>query len=508
LFDPTPHHDCTMSQEKSTVRGPKLSIDADWEQQYVDGEWQHVSERERIEVENPATQELITEVPAASVADVDEAYDAATKAQTDWASTPPQERARVLRRVGELMEEHEEEIREILAIEGGSTVPKQDIEFNGTVTLVYDTAQFPFRVSGRHAESKIPGKENLVRREPAGIVGVITPWNVPLKLAMRAVAPAIALGNGVVLKPPGETPISGGLLLARLFEKAGLPEGILNVVPGHGSTAGDRVAAHPDSDVIAFTGSTHAGRLVGENAIDHFAFPALELGGNNAHVVLEDADLDTAVDAGTFGSFWNQGQVCISINRHLVHESIYDEYVERLAERASELKVGDPRDEDSIIGPIINETQRDQIMEFIEESVDQGATIETGGESDGLFVEPTVLSDAENNMAAACNEHFGPVAPVIPFSSDEEAVELANATEYGLAGSVHSADNGRARNVGDQIEVGMMHINDQPIHVEPHMPFGGVKDSGVGRYNGDWIIDEYTTTKWTSVQREERGYPF
>ncbi|WP_254822932.1 aldehyde dehydrogenase family protein [Haloglomus halophilum] len=497
-----------MSRQEPTVRGPEISIDADWDRQYVGGEWRRVEERERIEVENPATREHITEVPAASVEDVDDAYEAATAAQVDWAETPPQERARIVRRVGELMEKHEAAIREILAVEGGSTVPKQDIEFGGTVTLVYDTAQFPFRVSGRHADSKVPGKENMVRREPAGVVGVITPWNVPLKLAMRAAGPAIAVGNGVVLKPPAETPISGGLLLARLFELAGLPDGVLNVVPGHGSTAGDRVAAHPDSDVIAFTGSTQAGRLVGENAIDHFAFPALELGGNNAHVVLEDADLDTAVDAGVFGSFWNQGQVCISINRHLVHESIYDEYVERLAERAADLTVGDPRDEDSIVGPIINESQRDQIMTFIEETAEQGATIETGGENDGLFVEPTVLSGVENSMSAACNEHFGPVAPVIPFSSDEEAVELANGTAYGLAGSVHSADRGRARDVGDQIDVGMMHINDQPIHVEPHMPFGGVKDSGVGRYNGDWIIDELTTTKWTSVQREERGYPF
>jgi aldehyde dehydrogenase (NAD+) len=497
-----------MSQQESTVRGPELSIDANWDWQYIGGEWRHAKERERIEVENPVTREHITDVPAGSVEDVNDAYDAATSAQTEWAQTPPQERARILRRVGDLMEENEEAIREILAVEGGSTVPKQDIEFGGTITLVYDTAQYPFRVSGRHAESKIPGKENLVRREPAGVVGVITPWNVPLKLAMRAVAPAIALGNGVVLKPPEETSISGGLLLARLFEEADLPDGVLNVVPGHGSTAGDRVAAHPESDVIAFTGSTGAGRLVGENAINHFALPALELGGNNPHVILEDAPLDTAVDAGIFGSFWNQGQVCISINRHLVHESIYDEYVERLAERAAELKMGDPRDEDSIVGPIINESQRDQIMTFIEETVEQGATIETGGGNDGLFVEPTVLSGVENSMSAACNEHFGPVAPVIPFSTDEEAVEFANATEYGLAGSVHSANQGRARDVGDQIEVGMMHINDQPIHVEPHMPFGGVKDSGVGRYNGDWIIDEFTTTKWMSVQRADRDYPF
>lgn len=497
-----------MSDQVSSGRAPDVSIDADWNAMYVAGEWREAPDRKRIAVENPATREPITQVPAAAVEDVDDAYDAATTAQTEWEETTPDTRAQVVRTVAQLLEEYEEEVRQILAVEGGSAPSKQAIEHGGSVTFVYDAASFAFRMSGKHNQSKIPGKENIIQRNPKGVVGIISPWNVPLKLAIRAVAPAIATGNSVVLKPPAETPISGGLLIARLFEMAGLPGGVLNVVTGHGPTAGDRTAAHPDSDVIAFTGSTGVGRLVGENAIDHFALPALELGGNNPHVVLEDADIEKAVDAGTFGSFWNQGQVCISINRHLVQESIYDEYVERLADRAAELPVGDPRNDDTVIGPIINEDQRDEIVEFIEKTVEQGATLETGGDHDGLFVEPTVLSDVENSMSAACNEHFGPVAPVIPFSSDEEAVEMANATEYGLAGSVHSEDRGRARDVADQIDVGMIHVNDQPVNAEPHVPFGGVKQSGVGRYNGEWIIDEFTEMKWTSVQRESRDYLF
>ncbi|GAA0268894.1 aldehyde dehydrogenase family protein [Halobacterium noricense] len=497
-----------MSQHTSSSRETHLSIDADWDALYIDGEWRDAEHGDVTPVENPATREVVAEVPEGTEADVDDAYAAATAAQEEWANTTPDERARVVRTVAQLLDDYEDEICDLLAIESGGAPSRQAIEHGGAVTFVHDAASFAFRMSGRHNQSKIPGKENIVQRDPVGTVGVISPWNVPLKLSIRAVAPAIATGNTVVLKPAGETPITGGLLIAKLFEMAGLPEGVLNVVTGPGSTAGDRTAAHPDSDVIAFTGSTEVGRLVGQNAIDHFALPALELGGNNPHVVLEDADLDDAVNAGVFGSFWNQGQVCISINRHLVHESLYDEYAERLAERAAELPVGNPLDDDVVIGPIINEAQRDQIVDYVERTVEEGATLETGGDYDGLFVEPTVLTGVTNDMTAACNEHFGPVAPIIPFSSDEEAIELANATEYGLAGSVHSADRGRARDVADQIEVGMMHVNDQTVNVEPHVPFGGKKDSGMGRYNGDWILQEFTELKWTSVQRESRQYPF
>jgi len=497
-----------MSEQVRTERATEFSVDADWDALYIDGEWRSVPDRDRIDVENPATRETFAQVPSGTVEDVDAAYDAALAAQGEWANTSPARRSEVVRTAAQILDDHEDEIKELLAVEGGSAPPKQMIEHGGSVTFTHDAASYAYRMDGKHNQSNTPGKENIIQRKPAGTVAVISPWNVPLKLSIRAVAPAIATGNTVVLKPAGVTPITGGLLLARLFDAAGLPDGVLNVVTGPGSTVGDRVAAHPGSDVVAFTGSTGVGRTVGENAVDHFALPALELGGNNAHVVLEDADLDQAVDAGTFGSFWNQGQVCISINRHLVHESIYDEYAERLAERAAELPIGDPREDDTVIGPIINESQRDEILEYVEQTVDEGATLLTGGDHDGLFVEPTVLRDATNDMSAACNEHFGPVAPIVPFSDDDEAVELANATEYGLAGSVHSSDRGRARDVADRIEVGMMHVNDQPVNAEPHVPFGGMKDSGMGAYNGDWIIEEMTVSKWTSVQREPRDYPF
>ncbi|ARS88756.1 aldehyde dehydrogenase family protein [Natrarchaeobaculum aegyptiacum] len=496
-----------MTRQTDTQR-TDFTIDADWNGLFVDGEWYRPNDRESIPIYSPTSRERVSQVPAGTVGDVDAAFEAAAAAQETWGEALPQERGEYVRHVQELIEEHHDELTELLAIESGSARPKASREFTSTGEMLDDVVTYPFRMTGGHSQSKISGKENIVKREPVGVVSVISPWNFPFQLSLRAVAPAIALGNTVVLKPATETPITGGLLIARLFEAAGLPDGVLNVVPGHGSEIGDRVAGHPEMDAVAFTGSTEVGQRVAENAARQLAIPAMELGGNNPHVVLEDADIERAVDAGIFGSFMHQGQICISINRHLVHESIYDEYVTQFVDRAASLPVGDPLDEETIVGPIINEDERDTVLEYVERSVEQGATVELGGSGDGLFVEPTVLSGMTNDMAAACNEHFGPVAPIVPFADDEEAVELANATEYGLAASVHSREIRRARTVADAIDAGMVHINDQPINNEPHVPFGGMKASGMGRYNSEWIIDEFTEPKWTSIQHEPREYPF
>ncbi|MFB6072540.1 MAG: aldehyde dehydrogenase family protein [Halobacterium sp.] len=482
--------------------------DADWTTQYIDGEFRPAGDRDTIPVHDPSTREQFTDVPAGTTDDVDAAYEAAADAQQAWADTSPQQRASVVRGVRDLLKEHRDDVLELLAAESGSTTTKGYAEFYTAVGITGEAASFPMRMSGDHRDSTVDGKENLVVREPQGVVGVISPWNFPLNLSIRAVAPAIATGNSVVLKPATNTPVTGGLLVAKLFEAAGLPDGVLNVVTGHGSDIGDRVAGHDELDVVAFTGSTPVGKRVAATAAENLALPAMELGGNNVHVVTDDADLDRAVDGGVFGSFLHSGQVCISINRHVVHEDVYDEYVDRLTERAESLPTGSAHDPDNVVGPIIDETQRDQILQFVDDSLDAGATLETGGGHDGLVVEPTVLSDVTNDMAAACNEHFGPVAPVIPYSDDDEAVQIANDTEYGLSGSVHAGDVGRARDIADRIDTGMIHINDQPINDEPHVPFGGTGDSGIGRYNGEAVMDEFTQEKWISVQRDPRDYPF
>jgi aldehyde dehydrogenase (NAD+) len=489
-------------------------MDADWNTLFVDGEWLDAGDRETIAVEDPSTREHLTDIPAGTVEDVDDAYAAAVDAQAAWEQQSPGKRAQVVQQVFELMNEHEDALNELLVAESGSSAIKSSLEVDTAAASVSEAATFPSRAGGDVRDSTIEGKENLVKREAAGVVAVIPPWNFPLHLSIRAVAPAVALGNGVVIKPATETPVTSGLVIARLFEMAGAPPGLVNVVTGRGSSIGDRVAGHPDVDVVAFTGSTAVGRQVAKQAVDSLAFPAMELGGNGPNVVLEDADLDNALSAAAFGSFAHQGQVCISINRHLVHEDIYDEYVDGLVEKAEMVPKGSAHDPSTVVGPIINESQRDEILEYVEQTVDEGATLETGGEiievegvDDSLVVAPTVLSDATNDMAAACNEHFGPVAPIIPVSSDEEAVELANATEYGLAASVFSGDRNRAEDIADQIDAGMVHINDQPINEEPNVPFGGMKASGIGRFHGDSIIDEMTEQKWISVQREPRNFP-
>ena len=475
---------------------------------YVGGEWVPAGDRGTIPVENPATGEVVHEVPAGTAADVDDAFQAAAAAQEAWADRPPQDRAEVVQNAMALLDQHADALTELMVAESGSTVLKAALEVEeATMGMLAESASFPMRSQGSTSESTTPGKRNEVTREPAGVVGVISPWNFPLHLAVRSVAPALALGNAVVLKPDENTPAVGGLAVARLFEAAGLPGGLLNVVTGRGEPAGERVAANPELDVLSFTGSTEVGRHVGGLAAENLARPALELGGNAPFVVLDDADIDEAVDAGVFGSFVHQGQVCIAISRHIVHESLYDEYVERLAERAAALPVGDPSNPENALGPVINQSQRDRMMDFLERSVEAGATIEAGGDYEDLFVEPTVVSGVTNDIGLGCNEQFGPVAPVIEAESNEEAVGIANDTDKGLSAAVFG-EQGHARRVDDRIEAGMVHVNDMSVNEEPHTPFGGVNDSGLGRYNGEWIIEEFTETKWISVQEEPREYPF
>lgn len=486
---------------------PELSIESDWNFQYIGGEWHKRGSRGTISVENPSTRNTWAEVPAGTPQDVDAAFNAASDAEQYWGEESPETRISLLQSVQKLVEEFEDDLIELLVTESGSTKIKSDLELQTTIADVVEATTYPAREQGDLRDSRIGGKENLVKREPVGVVAAISPWNFPLHLSMRVVAPAIALGNSVVIKPAPETPVTGGLAIAKLFEMAGAPSGLINVVTGQDSEIGDQVSGNPEADVVSFTGSTQVGRHVAKQAVDSLAMPTLELGGNSPNIVLDDANLEDALPGSAFGSFAHQGQVCISINRHLVHEDIYDEFVKGMVEKAEILPTGSAHERSTIVGPVINKSQRDKIIKFIKRTLDQGATLETGGGHDGLVVEPTVLSNVENNMTAACNEHFGPVAPIIPISDDEEAIKLANDTEYGLAASVWSGDRNRAEAIADEINAGMVHINDQPINEEPHVPFGGMKASGFGRFHGDSFLHELTEEKWISVQREPRPFP-
>lgn len=492
----------------------RYSIDSDWSRLFIAGEWRESEDGETFAVEDPSTRETVAKAPKATEADVEAAYEAAAASQKEWKQTPPARREELVHNLLQQLEEHSEEIVELMAYEAGSVQGMGETSVHLTSDQIAEAATMPRRMRGEHATSNIPGKENIIQRVPEGVVTVISPWNFPLNLSARAVVPAVAAGNTVVLKPASNSAITGGLVFGRLFEDAGFPDGVFNVVTGHGSEIGDAVAGHEESDVVAFTGSTNVGRRVAATAGENLAVPAMELGGNNAHIVTADADIDDAVDAAVFGSFFHQGQICISINRHLVHEDIYDEYIEKLTERAENLPVGSAHDEVAI-GPIIDESQRDEMLDYVESTVEAGATLETGGETvdlDGvdnsLVVKPTVISDATNDMAAACNEHFGPIAPVIPFSDVDVAIELANDTKYGLSGSVHAGDVGAGKRIAEQIDTGMIHVNDQPVNDEGHVPFGGTGASGVGTYNTDAYLDEVTEKKWISLQHEPREFPF
>ncbi|MEF8887765.1 MAG: aldehyde dehydrogenase family protein [Haloarculaceae archaeon] len=480
--------------------------ETDWSRLYIDGEWVEAASGETIPVENPATRETVAAVPAATEDDVDAAYEAADAAQPEWEAMGREQRVELVGAFLEAFEARFAEVVDYLVREGGSTQQKAGQE--ATISMVdFQTALELEPPEEEVRDSQFfEGKKHHIVHEPVGVVGVISPWNYPLHLTTRALAPALVLGNTVVVKPASDTPITGGLLLADIADEVGLPDGVVNVVTGRGSDIGDRMAGHPVPRTISFTGSTAVGKRVASQAGNSIALPALELGGNGPNVVTEDVDIEQAAEVGAVGSFTHQGQVCISINRHIVHEDVSDEYVDRLVEHAESLTVGDPAEDGVDFGPVVNESQRDDLAEYVEETVEAGATLETGGDYEDLFFEPTVLSDATNEMAAACNEHFGPVAPVIEVSSTEEAIEVANDTEYGLAAAVQCRDLDRARDLANRVESGMVHVNDHPIQDEPNAPFGGVKESGLGRYNGEWVMDEMVEPKWISVQHEDRDY--
>ena len=332
-------------------------------------------------------------------------------------------------------------------------------------------------------QSPIPGRTSTARRVPVGVVGVITPWNFPLVLAMRSLGPALALGNAVLLKGDLNTPVSGSVVIARIFEEAGLPSGILHVLCG-GAEVGEALVADPNVRMISFTGSTKTGRLVGEAGGRALKRIVLELGGNSPLIVLEDADIEAASSAGAWGSFLHQGQICISVSRHLVHESIADDYIAALTARGSHLPVGDPATGQVALGPLINEKQAARVQRIVDETVAAGAILVAGGTRDGLFFPPTVLRDVRPGMAAFDEEIFGPVAAITTFATDDEAVELANATEYGLAAAVQSGSRERATGVAARLDAGMVHVNDQTINEEPPAPFGGFKSSSNGGHFG------------------------
>jgi benzaldehyde dehydrogenase (NAD) len=456
----------------------------------------------------PATGEEIGRIGVAAPSDVARAAQSAAAAQEKWAATPYTERAKVLRRAGHLWDVHAAELCDWLVREAGSIPAKAGVETSTAAQECYEAAALASHSLGEIIPSA-QQRLSLARRLPVGVVGVIAPFNFPLILSIRSVAPALALGNAVVLKPDPRTAVSGGVALARIFAEAGLPDGVLHVLPG-GADAGEALVTDPRVPVISFTGSTAAGRRVGELAARHLKRAHLELGGNSALIVLDDADLALAASAGAWGSFLHQGQICMTTGRHLVHQSVAAQYTELLADKANHLPVGDPATAQVALGPVIDEKQRDKVHSLVTSSIRAGARLAAGGTYEGLFYRPTVLAGVSPEMPAYAQEVFGPVAPVITFSDVDQAVALARDTEYGLSLGILSADVSRALAIADRVPSGLVHINDQTVSDEAVAPFGGVGASGTGsRFGGPAAnIEAFTETQWLTIQGSITPYPF
>ena len=476
----------------------------------INGDWRPGRSGQTAVDRNPYTKDDIVTIPLADERDVDDGYRAAAASQRGWARTRPAERQAVLRRAAAIMEDRREEIVDWLIRESGSTRIKANIEWEFTRAMTLEAATFPSRADGRIVPNDIPGKECRVYRQPVGVVGMISPWNFPLHLSNRSIAPALALGNAAVIKPASDTPVTGGLLLARIYEEAGLPPGVLNVVIGAGSAIGDYFVHHPVPRVISFTGSTAVGRHIMELAAGSAILKkvALELGGNSPLVVLDDADLDIAVNAAIFGKFLHQGQICMSVNRIIVDARVHEAFVVRLLDQVRHLKVGNPNDDDTVIGPVINEAQLKKLLEHIEKGRAEGARQVMGGDPEGLVLPPHVFVDATNEMSIAQDELFGPVVSIIEVRSEEKALEVANATPYGLSSAVVTRDVERGLRFAMRLQAGMSHVNDSPVNDIATSPFGGEKNSGLGRYNGEWAIEEFTTPHLITVQDAPISYPF
>jgi len=455
----------------------------------------------------PATGKALGSYGVASVDDVLEAARTAAAAQKEWAARKPEERAAVLRRAGALWEEHAEELGGWIIREAGSIPPKAGLETHSAANECYDASALPSHPAGEVLATN-EQRWSFSRRRPAGVVSVIAPFNFPVILSIRAVAPALALGNAVLLKPDPRTAVCGGVALMRVFEEAGLPAGLLSLLPG-GAEIGAAVVEAPEVRVIAFTGSTGAGRKIAESAGRLLKRAHLELGGNNAMIVLPGADLAKAASAAAFGSFMHQGQICMTTGRHIVHEDIYEQYVDALAEKAAHLPVGDPAGGNVALGPIIDENQLKKIDGIVQDAVAAGARLAAGGTSDALFYRPTVLADVNKDNPAWRQEIFGPVAPVMKFSTVDEAVELANDSEYGLSLSI-LGDVGMAMEIADRVESGKVHINEQTVNDESNAPFGGVKDSGNGGRVGGAAanLESFTEVQWLTMRPEIAPYPF
>jgi benzaldehyde dehydrogenase (NAD) len=455
------------------------------------------------------TGETVATVAAAGRADAERAVDAAAKAAPGWAATPPAQRRRILEAAAALLTERSHDIAAVMGKEMGAASAWCHFNAMLAANMLREAAAQVYSTVGQVIPSDVPGLTATAVREPVGVVVGIAPWNAPLILGVRAVAMPLAFGNTVVLKASEETPATHSAIIECLID-AGLPAGVANLItnaPEDAAEVVDALVTHKAVRVINFTGSTKVGRIIAEKAGRHLKRSVMELGGKAPFIVLKDADLEAAAAAASFGAFMNQGQICMSTERIIVDRAVAAEFSQLLAQRAAKLVVGDPEDPATQLGPLVHQASVEHVTALVRDAVDNGATVITGGEADGLYFPATVLTGVTKAARIYTEESFGPLAPIIEVDGAEEAIEVANDSEYGLAAALFTRDVSRGLELARRIQSGICHINGATVHDEAQMPFGGVKSSGFGRFGSAASLEEFTELRWITISTQERHYP-
>lgn len=467
---------------------------------YINGKFRESSDGKTFDAINPATEETFAKISNATVQDAKNAVDAARNAFDSgvWSGLPGEERSRIMKQIVDKINENAKRLTELEVMDSGSTIKKagEDIFLSAKSLNYFSKLASMNPEEDVEGQSKAGVSKNIIRREPIGVCALITPWNFPLKMAIWKLGPALAAGNTVILKPAMETSVTA-CELARIISETDMPEGVVNIITGSGSIIGTELVANPKVDKVGFTGSTEVGKIIMKNAADNLKKITLECGGKSANIILDDADIDMSVDGAIYAGFYHQGQCCEGGTRLLVHEKIYDQFVSKLKDKISKMKIGDPMDKKTDVGPVINKKQFDSVMDYIKIGKEEGAEVLVGGNKTGdkgFYIEPTVFVNSNNKMRISQEEIFGPVVTLIKFKDDNEAAAIANDSIYGLAGAVWSGNDERAIKLANRLRAGTVWINEYHL-LSDRAPFGGYKQSGIGREFGLEGLREYTEAK-------------